>query len=307
MAFLLVGLTHSFWLLVALFAIAGVGNTVYHPADYALLSHHVPERNIGQAYSVHSFAGMLGSAVAPASLLMMQNLWGWRGAMIGASLIGFLVAAVLLFTREDGSTRTPVARSDAPPDKGAWALLMSPPILANLFFFTLLALITAGISNYSVVALAALYGTPLETANAALTANLLMWALGVLAAGVLVTRTNRHGTVAGVGLALIALFSALPGEIDFGPFALITVMSLGGFFSGVIMPSRDMIVRSVTPSGSFGKVFGFVTTGFNIGGIVAPLIFGPLMDHGSPNWIFLGSGGFALLAILTVITLPRRA
>jgi MFS family permease len=103
------------------------------------------------------------------------------------------------------------------------------------------------------------------------------------------------------------LFSALPGEIDVGPFARITVMSLGGFFSGVIMPSRDMIVRSVTPSGSFGKVFGFVTTGFNIGGIVAPLIFGPLMDHGSPNWIFLGSGGFALLAILTVITLPRRA
>ena len=54
-----------------------------------------------------------------------------------------------------------------------------------------------------------------------------------------------------------------------------------------MMPSRDMIVREVTPPGSFGKVFGFVTTGFNIGGIVSPLIFGAVMDHGSPRLVFL--------------------
>ncbi len=79
-AFILVGLIDSFWVLVAMFALAGVGNTVYHPADYALLSQHVPAKRIGQAFSIHTFAGMLGSAVAPASLLIMQNLWGWRGA-----------------------------------------------------------------------------------------------------------------------------------------------------------------------------------------------------------------------------------
>lgn len=306
-AFLAVGLTNSFWLMVALFALAGVGNTVYHPADYSMLAHHVPERRIGQAYSLHSFAGMLGSAVAPVSLLMMQNLWGWRGAMIGASLIGFAVAALLFVTRDNNAMQTQraPARSDAPPDKGAWALLLSPPILLNLFFFTLLALISAGISNYSVVALGALYGTSLEAANAALTANLLLWALGVLAAGLLVARTDRHGLVTGIGLVAIAVFSALPGEVNLGALALIAVMGLSGFFNGVIMPSRDMIVRSVTPSGSFGKVFGFVTTGFNIGGIIAPLIFGPLMDHGAPRWVFLSVAGFALLGILTVITLPR--
>ena len=86
--------------MVAMFALAGVGNTVYHPADYALLSHHVPSERIGQAFSVHTFAGMLGSAVAPASLLMMQSLWGWRGAFVGAGILGFAVAAVLLAMRE---------------------------------------------------------------------------------------------------------------------------------------------------------------------------------------------------------------
>ena len=97
------GLVNSFWVLVAMFALAGVGNTVYHPADYALLSHHVPAERIGQAFSVHTFAGMLGSAVAPASLLMMQSLWGWRGAFVGAGMLGFAVAALLLAMRDNAA------------------------------------------------------------------------------------------------------------------------------------------------------------------------------------------------------------
>ena len=68
---------------------------------------------------------------------------------------------------------------------------------------------------------------------------------------------------------------------------LIGVMSLGGLLNGMIQPSRDMMVRAVTPPGSFGKVFGFVSTGFNLGGMVAPLLYGWLMDHGEPRAIFM--------------------
>jgi MFS family permease len=113
--------------------------------------------------------------------------------------------------------------------------------------------------------------------------------------------------VAATGLIGIALFAALIAQIDMGVLALIAAMSLAGFFSGVIMPSRDMIVRNITPPGSFGKVFGFVTTGFNIGGIISPLIFGALMDHGSPRLVFLAVAAFSLIAIVTVATRPRHA
>ncbi len=78
---------------------------------------------------------------------------------------------------------------------------MSAPILLNLVFFALLAIISAGLYNYSVVALGALYGTPVTTANAALTGNLLLSAIGVLLGGLLVGRTTRHGLVATIGLA----------------------------------------------------------------------------------------------------------
>jgi MFS transporter, FSR family, fosmidomycin resistance protein len=304
-AFLVVGLTNSYWMLVAMFAVAGIGNAVYHPADYALLSHHVPAERIGPAFSFHTFAGMAGSALAPPTLLMMQSVWGWRGAFVGASILGFAVAVALMAIREHGEGRAaPRAKSDG--NAAGWRILLAPAILLNLVFFVLLAIISGGVYNYSVVALGALFATPVTTANAALTAFLVFSSIGVLAGGFLVTRTARHGTVAALGLFALALLTALVGEIEFGPFLLIGVMTAAGFFSGVIMPSRDMIVRAITPPGSFGKVFGFVTTGFNIGGIIAPLIFGALMDHGSPRMVFLGVAACSLVAIVTVATRPRR-
>lgn len=307
-SFVLVGLIDSFWVMVTLFAIAGIGNTVYHPADYALLSQHVPSDRIGQAFSVHTFAGMLGSAVAPASLLMMQSVWGWRGAFVGAGILGFAVAFFLLLLR-DGSIATAKAgtRAASNSSDAGWRLLLSAPILLNLAFFILLAMMSSGLYNYSVVALGALYGTPVTTANAALTGNLLLSAAGVLVGGLLVTRTKRHGLLATLGLSAMAMSVVLVALVDLSSLALIAAMSLAGLFSGVIMPSRDMIVREVTPPGSFGKVFGFVTTGFNIGGIVSPLIFGAVMDHDSPRMVFLLVAAFTLLGIVTVATRRQRA
>ena len=307
-SFVAAGLVDSFWVMIAMFAIAGMGNTVYHPADYTLLSQHVPADRIGQAFSLHTFAGMLGSAVAPASLLVMQSSWGWRGAFIGAGVLGFAVALLLLLVR-DGTTTTANAGTRPASDSSdaGWRLLLSAPILLNLMFFILLAMMSSGLYNYSVVALGALYGTPVTTANAALTGNLLLSAAGVLVGGLLVTRTKRHSLVATLGLTAMALSVVLVALVDLNSLALIAAMSLAGLFSGVIMPSRDMIVREVTPPGSFGKVFGFVTTGFNIGGIVSPLIFGAVMDHGSPRMVFLLVAAFTLLGIVTVATRPRWA
>jgi FSR family fosmidomycin resistance protein-like MFS transporter len=180
------------------------------------------------------------------------------------------------------------------------------PILKNLLFFVMLA-ISGSVQNYAPVALDALFATPLAVGNAALSGFLLLSAIGVLAGGYLTTRTRRHGVVAAVGLVVTAATSALVGAVDLGAVLLILIMSVSGFFNGIIMPSRDMIVRSVTPPGSFGKVFGFVTTGFNIGGIVSPLLFGRLLDDGHPRAIFMLVAAAALVSILTVITGRRRA
>src|SRR5215470_2163411 len=94
-AVLVMGLVPSFWVMVLMMAFNGLANTVYHPADYAILSHVISSRRIGHAFSVHTFAGMLGTAVAPASLLLLQSMVGWRGALVAAAMLGFAVAALL--------------------------------------------------------------------------------------------------------------------------------------------------------------------------------------------------------------------
>ena len=308
-AFALAGLVPSFWFLVAMFAVAGLGNTVYHPADYSILSHHVSAQRMGQAYSMHTFAGMLGSAVAPPALLVLQGMVGWRGAFMVAALLGVLAAAVMIFQRD--ALGGPIVRApNRPPEKTAngegWKLLFSLPLLRNLAFFVMLAITAGGMQNYSVVALGALYGTPLSIANAALAAYLLMISIGVLMGGLLASRTQRHDLVAVTGLIAVALTALAVGLVSLAAGLLIALMAIGGLFSGLMMPSRDMIVRSLAPAGSFGKVFGFVTTGFNLGGIVSPLLFGWLMDQGHPRAIFLLGAGFSLLSIPTVLTFGAR-
>ena len=177
---------------------------------------------------------------------------------------------------------------------------MSPPILLNFAFFAVLSMVGGGLNQYLVVGLGALHGTPPVLANTALTGLLLMSAVGVLVGGVLAGRTTHHNIVAALGLLVTGIVSAFISFVDPGALALVVIMSVGGFASGTTMPSRDMIVRSVTPPGAFGKVFGFVSTGFNISGIVAPIIFGQLLDHGHPRALFLYIACCALVAIATV-------
>jgi FSR family fosmidomycin resistance protein-like MFS transporter len=299
LAFAVAGLVDSFWVLVAMFGVAGLGNTVYHPADYAILSHHVPPERAAKAFSIHTFAGMLGSAVAPTSLLLMQSYWGWRGAFLGAALLGIAAAALLLVQREEPITLKPLDKTLPETGPQGWRLLLSRPILLNVAFFALLALMNGGLQNYSVVALSALHGMPAAATTTALSAYLALSAIGVLAGGYLASRVSRHGVVAAIGLIAIALV-AIALVFNLGDVLLIAAMGAGGLFTGGIMPARDMIVREMTPPGSFGKVFGFVTNGFNLGGIVAPMIFGLAMDHGAPQWVFLMTAVFSLLAIFTV-------
>ena len=303
-AIAIAGTVHSFWVFIAMFAVMGLANTVYHPADYTLLSERVSPRRMTQVFSFHTCAGMIGSAIAPVSLLFMQSAVGWRGAFVCSALLGVVAALVLAVQGEPPVVHPahPKPRSEeaASAASDGWQLLLSPPILLNLLFFVVLSMVGGGLNQYLVVGLGALYGTPPALANTALTGLLTMSAIGVLLGGALAGRTARHSLVACAGLVVTGTASTLIALVDPGALLLVLIASLSGFASGMTMPSRDMIVRSVTPPGSFGKVFGFVTTGFHIGGMVAPLIFAQFLDHGYPRGVFLYVAACALVAIATV-------
>jgi FSR family fosmidomycin resistance protein-like MFS transporter len=292
---------------IAMFALAGLGNTVYHPADYALLGRHVPVERTGRVFSYHTFSGMLGNAAAPATLVYLYAVMGWRGAFICAAVLGVVAAIVLFLTQEPPEVAKPAKKKNEQTGEPAaaatadgWKLLLSAPILANLVFFILLSMSGGGLYNYLVATLGALHGTPATVANTALTGLLTMSAVGVLVGGQLTGFTSRHGLVTTIGLLCTATVCVLVGMIDFPALALIVLMSSVGFFNGLTMPSRDMIVRAAAPRSAYGRVFGFVTSGFHLAGIVSPLIFGQMLDRGYPAEIFFFMAFCALLSIATV-------
>jgi MFS transporter, FSR family, fosmidomycin resistance protein len=305
-AFAAAGLINSFAVFIAMFGVAGFANTAYHPADYSLLSHHTTPARIGQIFSFHTFAGILGGAVAPVTLLAMQSKFGWRGAFVGAATLGVAVLIMLVVRRPALTDRMPArtgtkgSHTGAGTATGDLKFLLSAPILLNLCFFILTSLM-GGLSSFLIVALSAAYGTPTTLANVALTTLLLMNALGVLVGGLIASRTRRHAAVAAVALAVAGAATALVGIVGFSASALIALACASGLFTGVASPSRDMLVRAVTPLGAFGRVFGFVSSGYNIGAMIAPMLYGMLMDRGEPRAVFFFSAACSILCIGTVL------
>ena len=84
-------------------------------------------------------------------------------------------------------------------------------------------------------------------------------------------------------------------------------MTIAGFLSGVIAPSRDMLVREAAPPGAAGRAFGIVSTGFNFSGIASPLLFGWIMDQNMPHAVFLISAGFMALTVVLAFFTERKS
>lgn len=302
-AYAIAGIADSYWVFIAMYGLAGLGNTVFHPSDYSLLAHLSPKHRLSQVFAFHTFAGMVGSGIAPVTLLFMQSYFGWRGAYVGAGIFGLIVLLVLISQPEPKTELSQDAAAPAAPRAnatGAWRVLITPAILLNLGYFILTSIMGSGLNTYLVVALGALHATPVDTANLALTSLLAMNAVGVLAGGALAGRTARHALVAASGLAVGGVVTALVGLYDVHSLGLILLMGLSGFCVGATYPSRDMLVRAVTPAGAYGLVFGFVSVGYNIGASVAPIIYGALMDHHMPREVFLLSAAVSILCISTV-------
>src|SRR6202167_6559791 len=204
-AYAVAGIVDSYWVFIAMYGVAGLGNTVYHPSDYSLLSHHAPPEKLSQVFSYHTFAGMVGSALAPVTLLYMQSQFGWRGAYIGASIFGLIVLAALIAQPEPSpevSQAAKAAKARSNFKHASLRILISAPILLNLAFFILTSIMGGGLNTYLVVALGALHATPVAIANMALTSLLAMNAVGVLAGGILAGRTTHHALVAAAGLGV---------------------------------------------------------------------------------------------------------
>ena len=301
-ALIMLGLHLSYPWLIGSAVLLGLANSVYHPADYAILSAHMDEARMGRAFSIHTFAGFLGGAVAPAIMAALVATTGGLGALTVAGAVGPLVALLLVVVGiPDASAADRHINGVQPPRQS----IVTPTIMVLTIFFMLLGLSNAGIGNFGVVALMSGYDVSFSAANIALTAFLGSSAIGVLAGGFLADRTQRHGQVAAACFALNAVIVFVIAMVPLPSLLLTAAMAIAGFLGGVIAPSRDMLVRNAAPPGAAGRAFGIVSTGFNFSGILSPLLFGWIMDQNMPHWVFGASVVFMILTVLLALFTDR--
>lgn len=278
--------------------LAGLGNCAFHPVDFTILNQRVSTPRLGYAFSVHGLTGNLGWAAAPAFLMGMTALAGWRAAYIAAALLYAGILLLLVF-RKDLLLAAPRSTTQTGHDVGSDLAFMRLPVVWWCFaFFLLSAMTLAVVQNFSVPILKALQDVSLETASITLTAYMLSGAAGMLVGGFVAASFPRWSdrVVAGC-MTIAAVLMALCASGVFGVGGTLAVLAGTGFAVGLAGPSRDLMIKKATPKGATGRVYGMVYSGLDVGFAISPLIFGVLMDRG---WYAATLMGGALVLLLSV-------
>jgi MFS family permease len=295
--------------------VSGLGNSVFHPADFTLLNRRVTTPRLGHAFSAHGLAGAIGWAVAPVFMAGLATLFNWQVALFAASSIALVVLALLLGFRELLDPRE-VAQSVARPGHaqshaGILGFMRVPAVWMCFVFFLISALSFGGIQSFAPSALRDLYAVPFTFATGCITAYMLASAAGLVAGGFIAVRTSNHDRVIAVAFAASGLLAVLVATAALPVWLLVLVMGGVGFGAGIAGPSRDLLVRAAAPRNATGRVYGVVYSGLDIGLSVAPLFFGALMDASHPGWVFVMIGVFQIAALAAAIgvgeRLPKRA
>jgi len=300
---LIAGFAQGIGLLAAGALIAGIGNSVFHPADFAILNARVSQPRLAHAFSLHSVAGSIGFAVAPVFSAASALLWGWHGALLAASALTFAVLVVLVINADRFSQESISVKKRSAFDA---RVLFSWQVVSCFLFFALHAAALTGLMSFGVSAMKEQFGLGATLASSAVTAYMIGSGCGMLGGGFIAARVPRLSLIPAAGLSLSActMFLIAAGAVPGA--ALPAAFAFAGVAVGLTYPSRDLIVRQASPAGATGRVYGFVYAGLDVGSFATPVLYGWLMDHGTPQAVFYAMAAFAVAAVLTMLQLPAR-
>ncbi len=300
--------------LLAAAALAGLGNSPFHPVDFTILNKRVSQARLGHAFSVHGISGNLGWAAAPVFMAAMTAATGsWRWAAAAAALWALIVLATMVLNRhaiDDRSATWPLAAAG----KGSGPAMAEHPLaflrlpsvwLCFSFFFWSTCALSA-VQSFAGPALQKLHGLPLTITSFVVTGFMLCGAAGMVVGGFLAARGQRLERTIGaclLGAALLLFLAGLPGLPGLLAAAL---AALAGFGTGLAGPSRDMLIKRAAPPGATGRVYGTVYSGLDLGFALAAPVFGAILDHGSPSGVFSGAALALLGGVLSAALVGAR-
>lgn len=300
----------SFAALLLAAALAGLGNSVFHPADFTVLNRSVSTSRLGHAFSVHGLSGSLGWAAAPVFVAALAETLGWRFAAFGASLVGFVALAFLFLNRRQLVAGESPRELRKAPGK-AFGFLRAGVVWMCFLFFLLVVMAFGGLQNFAPPILERSYGVTFTFAASGLTAYLLGNAAGMAAGGFFASHGEHQERLVAAALAFAAACAVALASGAVPPWSIVALMGAMGLGTGFTGPSRDILVRRAATStfgpAAYGRVYGFVYSGIDTGLALAPLAFGPLMDAARYSDVLWGVAILQSLAIFMALGVGSRA
>ncbi|WP_090564656.1 MFS transporter [Belnapia rosea] len=285
-----------FWMILPLAVLSGIGNSVIHPADYAIMTGSVSKSFIGRAFALHTFTGNLGFALAPPVIALLLGVMDWRGALLTVGLLGVPVVVAILL--QSGVLRDQ-AKPRAAEAASSHEVLLSRPMLLFFAFFLLSSMAGSGVQAWLVTVLGKLWGTPVLVASGALTGYMVGATCGTLVGGWIADKSKRNllGMVTVLTLVAMALLLSL-GLVPMPEVLLPVVAVVAGLALGTSRTPRDVMLKDACPPGQVGKVFGFVSAGLPLGSAITPVPIGLLIDAGYPMLVLPVVAGLLGLSLL---------
>lgn len=288
---------------VAAVVIAGLANASFHPVDFTILNRRISSERLGHAYAAHGISGNLGWAVSPVLAVIAAYSGSWRVACLSAAAWALLVLALLAYRRDALQESPDAPRAGAAQAAAAQehplAFLKLPAVwLCFAFFFWTTCSLTA-IQSFAAPALERLYQMPLTLAATVVTGYMLCSATGMVIGGFVVTRVRRMELTIAICLLASALLLVLVGWGALPGVAALAVAAVAGFGIGIAGPSRDMLIKSATPPGATGRVYGMVYSGLDLGSSLAAPVWGAMMDAQMYSGIFYGSAVALAISVVS--------
>jgi MFS transporter, FSR family, fosmidomycin resistance protein len=283
----------SYWLVLLLVLISGLGSAAYHP-EGSKFAGFVSGRKRASGMAWFSIGGNLGFALGPIATTAVVAAYDLRGGLIlavPALLVaaGFLVSAPYLrgFAPEPGAPRAPTGSDDP----FAMKLLLGVVALRSVAWFGLVTFVPLWEVSL---------GHSKSHGNHLLALMLFAGGVGTLALGPLADRFGRRSVLLASVFAtgpLVLVFVLVGGVVGAIALALVGVSVVGTFGVTMVMGQEYMPRHVGTASG--------LVIGLSVGlGGVAAVGLGRLADMTSLRTALFVAAAAPLLASVLALLLP---
>jgi MFS transporter, FSR family, fosmidomycin resistance protein len=306
--YLIMGFTHSYWMILCCATLVGIGNNLWHPSAIPWLANRFPQRK-GLVMSIHGMGGNIGDAVAPLVVGALLAVLNWRNVVVINVLPGVLLATfTLLYLGRKQSAEPDEVSPGSATISGMERLRMFGALLKNRALLTL----AAGSAFRTMTQGALLTFLPIylgrEMGYSPLWIGACMFALqagGFIAAPIAGhlsdTIGRRQIIVSSMSMsAVIILLMIFAG----GTGWFVMFVSVLGFFLFAVRAVLQAWLLDATPPAMGGTAIGLLFASQAFGQAVGPVSAGIVADHYGLMAAFYFLAGTIVIANLLIFVTP---